>query len=468
MEKKICIVDDEQVIRETLSDMLTIEGYEVLSCDNGVSAFETIVHERCDLVLCDIRLPDIDGMDLLEKVHKEFPDVIFIMMTAFGSVEAAVESMKLGAQDFITKPFLFDDVKVRVKRLFDFQSMARKNEILQEQLEDKYSLSGMIGKSSQMQHVFRLIRKVASVDSTVLITGESGTGKELTARAIHFASQKKDKRFVAINCGAIPASLLESELFGYKKGSFTDAKNDKEGIFFYASGGTIFLDEITELPYNLQSKLLRVIEEKKVRPIGAHRAEPVDFRLITASNKNISEAVDHGEFRRDLFYRINVFNIHLPPLKERKDDIPHLITFLAKKICNKLKIQEKRIAPSFVKQVVSLEWPGNVRELENALEQSIVLCNGDTLTHVDLISEKILIKDNFMSSAIEETMPIGGLKDMVRQSEREYILKVLDQVSDIKEAMNILKLTKTTFYRKLKEHNLNLKEMAKYSQVWEK
>jgi two-component system, NtrC family, response regulator PilR len=460
MDKKICIVDDEQVIRETLSEMLLIEGYKVFSCENGVNAIEVILNEKCDLVLCDIRLPDIDGLDLLEKVHEKDQDIMFVMMTAFGSVEAAVEAMKLGAQDFITKPFLFDDVKLRIKRIFEFRSITRKNEILQEQLEDKYSLSGMIGKSEQMQHVFRLIRKVAAVESTVLLTGESGTGKELTARAIHFMSAKKDKRFVAINCGAIPGALLESELFGYKKGSFTDAKQDKEGIFLYANGGTIFLDEITELPYNLQSKLLRVIEEREVRQIGAHRAEPVNFRLITASNKNMTESVDRGEFRRDLYYRINVFNIHLPSLRERKDDIPHLVMFLARKICKKLKIKDKRVAPSFVKQIMLMEWPGNVRELENAIEQSLVLSSGDTLTHADLISSA--------PSVVDAISPVvGGLKEMVRQSEKDYILNVLDKVSDIKEAMNVLKLTKTTFYRKLKEHNINLKEMSKYSQVWE-
>ncbi|MBN1492929.1 MAG: sigma-54-dependent Fis family transcriptional regulator [Candidatus Omnitrophica bacterium] len=466
MTKKICIIDDEQVIRETLSEMLRIEGYEVVTCDNGLSALDTLSSEECDLVLCDIRLPDVDGLDLLEKIRAKLPGIMFIMMTAFGSVESAVEAMKLGAQDFITKPFLFDDVKLRIKRIFEFQSMARKTEILQEQLEDKYSLSGMIGKSEAMQHVFRLIRKVSAVDSTVLITGESGTGKELTARAIHFTSTKKDKRFVAVNCGAIPASLLESELFGYKKGSFTDAKQDKEGIFLYANGGSIFLDEITELPYNLQSKLLRVIEEREVRQIGAHKPEPVDFRLITASNKDIVKCVDRGEFRRDLYYRINVFNIHLPPLRERKEDVPHLVMFLTKKICKKLKIKEKRVAPSFVKQIMTQEWPGNVRELENALEQSIVLSSGDMLTHTDLISERTQIKDSMLST-FEQSIPDGGLKEMVRQSEKEYILKVLDQVSDIKEAMNILKLTKTTFYRKLKEHDINLKEMAKYSQSWE-
>lgn len=341
-----------------------------------------IAHEPFDLMLCDIRMPGMDGFELLDYSSNHYPDLTVIMITAFGSIDVAIEAIKKGAYDFISKPFEQDEILFRVRKALERSSLLRENRKLNSEKSAKFGR--LIGDSPSMQRVYEKIRMVAQSDVTVLITGESGTGKELTAQSLHSMSLRHKSSFIPVNCPAVPEHILESELFGYKKGAFTNAVRDKKGLFQEADKGTIFLDEIGDISPSIQTKLLRVLQEKEIRPLGDNNTVKVDVRIIASTNSNLANKIAVGEFREDFFYRLNVFGIELPPLRERVTDIPAIAEHLVEKHCKKLNKPEIKLSPDLMSYLMRYDWPGNVRELENALVQGILYCNSDTMTEVDI------------------------------------------------------------------------------------
>lgn len=382
----LLIVDDEKNYLLVLEDLLAEEGYEVLTADSAEKGLDIIRGSDLDVVITDMKMPGMDGMALLDCCHEEKPDLPVIMMTAFGSVEKAVEAMRKGAFDYILKPFKNEELKLTIRKAADHYNLLRQNRYLTRFVQQRYQFSNIIGKSRQMLRIYELIEKVAPARATVLVTGESGTGKELIARAIHFNSPRKDRAFISVNCGALPENLLESELFGHEKGSFTGAVSQRKGRFELAHGGTLFLDEITEMSTSLQVKLLRVLQEMEFERVGGAQTIKVDVRVVAASNRNLRLEVDQGRFRSDLFYRLNVVHVHVPPLRERVDDIPLLVNhFLAK--CNEDRAEVVRIDPEAMRCLIEYGWPGNVRELENVIERAVILSNGREILLKDLPPE---------------------------------------------------------------------------------
>jgi len=377
---KILVVDDEEIVLKSCRKILEGGGYEVFTALSGQEAFDLLKSEPFDIVITDIKMPGIDGMEVLEKVKEEYPDILVIIITGYSTVQSAVQAMKLGAFDYIPKPFTPDEVLVVVEKALEKKSLIYENIYLRKELETKYGFDNIIGNSPKMQEVYRLIRKVAPTDSTVLIRGDSGTGKELIARAIHFNSPRKQKRFVPVDCGVLAKELLESELFGHVKGSFTGAIVTKPGLFEIADGGSIFLDEIGDTSPNFQSKLLRVIQEREFTPVGGVKPKKVDLRLIVATNKDLEKLVEENKFREDLFYRLNVITIVIPPLKERKDDIPLLAYHFLRKYAKEMKKSIKSISVDVMNMLTAYSWPGNVRQLENVIERAIVMAEGHTVT----------------------------------------------------------------------------------------
>lgn len=383
----LLIVDDEKNYLLVLEDLLSEAGYHVMTADSGSKGLELALSNDLDVLITDMKMPGLDGMTLLERVHSEKADLPVIMMTAFGSVEKAVEAMRKGAFDYILKPFKNEELKLTIRKACEHHQLLRRNRYLTQELQDRYQFSNIIGKSAAMQRVYELIEKVAPAKATVLITGESGTGKELIARAIHFNSPRRDLPFITVNCGALPETLLESELFGHEKGSFSGAISQRKGRFELAHEGTLFLDEITEMSPPLQVKLLRVLQEMEFERVGGSTTLRVDVRVVAASNRNLKEEVAAGRFRSDLFYRLNVVHVLMPPLRDRTDDIPLLVNhFLAKygKGAGKPKIS---IDTDALRCLMNYSWPGNVRELENAIERAAILANGDRIEVRDLPSE---------------------------------------------------------------------------------
>ncbi len=377
---KILVIDDEENIGRTIELIFAKENFDVTLAFNGETAISLLKENYFDVIISDIRLPDISGMEILKTSKNLYPEVPVIMITAYASTSVAVEAMKLGAEDYIIKPFDIDELRIIVKRAYEKRKLEIENKKLQRLIEEKYSFENIVGKSKIMKNIFLLIEKIAPIDTTVLITGESGTGKDLIARAIHFRSLRKDGEFVAINCASIPENLLESELFGYKRGAFTGAVTSKVGLFQEANKGTLFLDEIGEMPQGLQSKLLRVLQDKKIRPLGDTQEKEVDVRIIAATNHNLEDMVKRGDFREDLFYRLNVITIDLPPLRKRKEDIPLLVNHFIKKLNKKLNKEIKGVEPSLLEYFFLYDWPGNVRELENIVERLMILEEGTLLT----------------------------------------------------------------------------------------
>ncbi len=377
---KILVIDDEENIGRTIELIFAKENFDVTLAFNGETAISLLKENYFDVIISDIRLPDISGMEILKTSKNLYPEVPVIMITAYASTSVAVEAMKLGAEDYIIKPFDIDELRIIVKRAYEKRKLEIENKKLQRLIEEKYSFENIIGKSKIMKNIFLLIEKIAPIDTTVLITGESGTGKDLIARAIHFRSLRKEGEFVAINCASIPENLLESELFGYKRGAFTGAVTSKVGLFQEANKGTLFLDEIGEMPQGLQSKLLRVLQDKKIRPLGDTQEKEVDVRIIAATNHNLEDMVKRGDFREDLFYRLNVITIDLPPLRKRKEDIPLLVNHFIKKLNKKLNKEIKGVEPSLLEYFFLYDWPGNVRELENIVERLMILEEGTLLT----------------------------------------------------------------------------------------
>jgi len=383
----ILIVDDEKNYLVILEDLLTDAGYQVITADQAPKAIEVFRSHDLDLLITDIKMPGMDGMALLEQVHAANPELPIVMMTAFGSEEKALECMEKGAYDYIFKPFQNEQLKLTIRKAINHYRLVRRNRELSEELKDRYQFDNIIGKSAAMRRIFQLIEKVAPSKATVLITGESGTGKELIARSIHYNSNRRIQSFISVNCGALPETLLESELFGHEKGSFSGAVSQRKGRFELADEGTLFLDEVSEMSAHLQVKLLRVLQEMEFERVGGASTLKVDVRMVAASNRDLKEEVAVGRFRADLFYRLNVVHIHLPPLRERTDDIPLLVNHFLAKYGGGDRGEHLRIGPEALRVLLEYAWPGNVRELENVIERTVILCPSDQISENDLPME---------------------------------------------------------------------------------
>ncbi|MGB3862849.1 MAG: sigma-54 dependent transcriptional regulator [Candidatus Aminicenantaceae bacterium] len=386
---KILIIDDEKSILDLLSVVFKKEGYIVETSLSAKTALELIDKEEFDLILTDIKLPQMSGMKILKYAKEKYPAMPVVMITAYGTIKQAIEALKMGAMDYIVKPFNMEELKIIVAQGLENRRIQQENVLLKKDLEEKYGMNNMVGKSKKMLEIYNLIEKIAVTDSTVLISGESGTGKEIAARAIHFHSRRRERPFVSINCGALPENLLESELFGHVKGSFTGAIVNKKGMFETAEKGTLFLDEVGEMSPWTQVKLLRTLQDRKVRRVGGTEEFPIDVRIIGATNQDLKKRIEEGKFREDLFYRLNVISLELPPLRNRKEDIPLLVSHFLSKYCDKMGRDMKRIAPRVMKVFESYSWPGNVRELENAIERIIAIEERETITESSLPEELI-------------------------------------------------------------------------------
>jgi two-component system response regulator PilR (NtrC family) len=436
---RLLVVDDEESMREFLTIMLQREGYLVDTAADGAQAVARLKEQGYDLVVSDIKMPRLNGFELLAQVRERSPDTAVIMVTAFSTTEEAVEAMKQGAYDYITKPFKNEEIRLIVRNALERKSLRQENLELKRELERRYAFGNLIGKSKKMQEVFDLIRKVAASRANVLITGESGTGKELVARAVHFNSERKERPFVAVNCGAIPENLLESELFGHEKGSFTGAVQQKAGLFEVADGGTLFLDEIGELPAMMQVKLLRVLQEREFRRVGGTKNIQVDVRLTAATNKELEAEVGAGRFREDLFYRLNVIRIALPPLRERREDIPLLIEHLCRTLTGR---EAVAVTEGAMRRLLDYHWPGNVRELENVLERCMVLGHSERITETCL--PPAFQGGSASAGALSTEIPEAGLDLDVYLGgiEREILLKALEKTGGVrKKAAELLGIT---------------------------
>ena len=452
--EKILVVDDDREILELIAEILKDEGYAVDTASNGKKAIKSIDAEFYDLVMTDLKMPQADGMKVLRHVVEQSPDTVCIMLTGYGSIESAVEAIKTGAFHYITKPVKADEIKMVVQKALKYKLLERENVLLKRELRKKYRFENFVGDSKAIQDVFELIEKVADTDSTVLITGESGTGKELIAKAIHYNSYRKDNPMVVINCGAIPEELLESELFGHEKGAFTGAHKSRIGRFELANGGTIFLDEIGDMSPNLQVKLLRVLQEQKFERVGSTRTITVDIRVIAATNKDLFTAVKEGKFREDLYYRLNVIPIKVPPLRDRKSDIPLLVEFSVRKFNKEKQKRIKGLTSEAMETILQYDWPGNVRELENMVERVVILANGDEVG-LDDVPETIRVAVQKMEPA--EALPKGGIRfdHAVEEYEKKLILQALDETNWVKtKAAKLLKMNRTTLIEKMKKKKL--------------
>ncbi|MDL1955702.1 MAG: sigma-54 dependent transcriptional regulator [Candidatus Desulfofervidus auxilii] len=450
----ILIVDDEKNYLVVLKAVLEEEGYEVLTAQDAFSALEIMQHTDLDVVVTDMKMPQMDGITLLEKIKEINEDLPVIMMTAYGTVETAVEAMKKGAFDYILKPFSNEELKITIRKAINVYQLLKENRRLNQALYHQYHFDNIIGKSKTMQAVFDIIKKVAATKTTVLITGESGTGKELVARAIHYNSPRKNAPFISVNCAALPETLLESELFGHEKGAFTGATAMRKGRFELADKGTLFLDEVSEMSPALQVKLLRVLQEKEFERVGGTRTLKVDVRIIAASNKDLREEVDSGNFREDLYYRLNVVHIHLPPLRKRPEDIPLLVAHFLKKYTKEMGKSELKISPEALSLIYNYSWPGNVRELENAIERAVVLCSGKEIKPEHLPEE--LREEKRTPSSLLENLPKNlTLPQLLEEIEIRLIRQALAESNFIQaKAARLLGITKSLLQYKIKKYNL--------------
>lgn len=446
MKIKVLIVDDERAIRDLLCDAVRSAGYEVFSSSNGNEALSLIRQENLHIAICDIKMPGMSGIELLKQILDISPETVVIMITAYASVETAVEALRYGAFDYVLKPLIYEDIITKITRINQYLKIKRENQILRQEVEKQYDFHNIIAKSQPMQNVFDMIRKVSTTKSNILITGESGTGKEMIARALHFNSPMKEGKFLPVNCGAIPSTLWESELFGHLSGAFTGASKDKEGYLQAVAGGTLFLDEISEVPIDAQVKLMRMIENQEFTPLGSVKTQRLNARIIAASNRNLKQLVEQGRFRDDLYYRLNVVWIHVPPLRERKDDIPVLVRHFISQYNRELGKNIKSVDNMTMKLLLSCNWKGNVRELKNAIERAMIFCDSELIGVHDLPVELC------ESKKISELIGHGDLKQSIREFEKICILSVLEEVSfDKKKAASVLGLSKSSFYRKLEE-----------------
>lgn len=444
MKATILLIEDDRIMRISLEDALKGVGYEVLACETGTAALELSRSTSFDLAITDIRLPDMDGFDIVREIagRKNAP---VIMMTAYGTIKDAVEAMKLGAFDYITKPFALDEFLLLVDRALEITRLREENIRLKKDLSRCYSAPNIVGESGAMKKVFSLIERVSATDATVLILGESGTGKELVATTLHYQSARKDKPLIKINCAALPEGLVESELFGHERGAFTGAIKRKPGRFELAQGGTIFLDEIGDLPLQAQSKLLRVLQEKTVERVGGTESIRVDVRLIAATNKNLEDEVKAGRFREDLFYRLNVIPVTIPPLRERKEDIPSLIEFFMDRFRSRLS-KKVRFSNEAADMLLTYDYPGNVRELENIIERCV------TLSVSDLIDKDEL--PPFLTSGTRSSRTVS-LSDIAADAEKAHIIRVLKTTQGHKtKAAEMLGISRKTLWEKIHSYGL--------------
>ena len=454
MKTKILIVDDEIDALELMQELFESKGYVPITATNGLEALNLIRSQEPDLVLTDIRMPEMNGMQLLEVLNKEYPNIPVIMVTAHGTIETAVEAMKLGAKDYILKPLRLDEILAKIERITQLNSLIKENEYLLSKLQQTYDFTNMIGKTDKVQALFRLVKEVAATNTTVLIRGESGTGKELIANAIHYNSLRVKRPFVKINCGVLAESLLESELFGHVRGAFTGAIKDKIGRFEMANGGTLFLDEIGDISLNMQLKLLRVLQEGEFERVGGTETLKVDVRIIAATNKDLEKAMEDGSFRQDLYYRLNVIPIEVPPLRERSEDIKYLVYHFIEKF-NKIYGKNIRdIEPQALSVLEKYTFPGNIRELENLIERIIVLDKTGMIRLSDLPSH--IRQNNKPNVRNGENADLSqGLNKLVEDYERTLILKALDQNHYNKfQTAKMLNMNRSTFMSKLKKYNI--------------
>jgi two-component system response regulator PilR (NtrC family) len=447
---KILVVEDEKSMREVLKMLLEGEHYDVTCASDGQQGLNCIDKDIFDLVITDMKMPKVDGFKLLKKIKDISPETLVIMITAFGTTETAIEAMKLGAYDYINKPFKIDEIRIIVKKAIEKRRLREELSLLREKIKTSYALENIVGKSSKMQEMFTIIPKIAQSSSNVLIIGESGAGKELVATALHNLSLRRDKNFVAINCAAFPEGLLESELFGHMKGSFTGALYNKQGLFEIANGGSLLLDEIGEMPINLQAKLLRVIESGMFRRVGGTNDITVDVRIISATNKKIKEEIEEGRFREDLYYRLNVVPVHIPPLRERKEDIP----LLAEHFLKKLSDTPKKITHEAMKLLMDYPWRGNVRELENVIERIALLVDKEEITPEDLPPD---ITSYPRDKKFVPDLTIKGVDvdEIMGDIEKKYLLNALDLVGGVKtEAAKLLNLSFRSFRHRLQKYGI--------------
>src|SRR4030067_3334531 len=432
---KVLVVDDDLEMCGLLSDVLKGESFSVIATNDSLEASKILKKEEFDVVITDLKMKGLKGLDLLEDTKRVSPLTPVIIITAFGTVESAIQAMKMGAYDYITNPFQMDELILTVRKALENRLLKKEVQRLKKEVESRYDFHHLVGRSHSMQKIYDLIERISDSSSNVLITGESGTGKELVAKAIHYNGVRKEGPFVAVNCAAIPETLLESELFGYKKGAFTDAKSDKKGLIFEAHEGTLFLDEITEMPFTLQAKLLRGIEGREVRPLGDTKTYPIDVRIISTSNRDINSLIQQNQFREDLYYRLKVIDIELPPLRERREDISLLIQHSIGKFSKELKRDSSGVSEDALKFLLNYSWPGHVRELENVIQRAITLTRHGTIFPEDLPNTLIQEKDE---SLIEK-----GLREKytVDHLEKGYIKRVLLEVGGNKsKAAEILGL----------------------------
>jgi len=457
---RILVIDDEPIVCESLKRILDEEGYEAESALSGKEAFEKMKGHPFDIVITDLKMPGIDGMEVLRTFRKDYPDSIIIMITGFSTVETAVEAMKLGAFDYIPKPFTPDEVAVVVKKAIEKKNLILENIYLRQELQEKYGFHNIVGKSKKMQEIYRIIAKVAVTDSTVLIYGQSGTGKELIARAIHFNSPRREKQFVPVDCAVLSENLLESELFGHVRGSFTGAVTTKPGLFEVADGGTVFLDEVGNISLSIQAKLLRVLQEREFTSVGGTKAKKVDIRLIAATNRDLEKMIKEEVFREDLYYRLNIVPIYLPTLKERQEDIPLLAVHFLRKYADEMGKTVKGFTPEAMEKLMRYPWPGNIRELENVVERTMVMIDGEMVGAEHLIlpgqQEKEIPENQvpLTSEALKEVKKQMREK-AVEEIEKAFVLNALERHQwNVTRAAEEVGMLRPNFQALMRKHNL--------------
>ena len=445
---RILIVDDDRGMCQLLIDLLGEDGYETDVAYDGQAALDKYRTTRFDLTITDLMMPKMRGIELVQRLREIDSGALVLLITAFGTIESAVEAMRAGAFHYITKPFHNDEILIQAKRAIEQKTLQEELKRLRTEVQARNRFQNIIGQSAAMQRVFEIVAQVSDLPANILIEGESGTGKELIARAIHSSSSRVSGPFIPVNCAAIPETLLESELFGYVRGAFTDARKDRPGLFREASGGMVFLDEISEMPLTLQTKLLRVLEDKEVRPLGANQSEKVDTRVLSASNRNLDELVRNGKFRQDLYYRLNVIRIELPALRQRSEDIPLLVRYFIEKFAAGAKRNVEGIQDDALAALKSYDWPGNIRELEHTVERAVLLGKG-TLVGAEDLPTNLMARGESAIVLAQAFAKQFTLHDL----EREYIGKVLESTKGNKtEAARILGVDRTTLYRKLEEY----------------
>jgi two-component system response regulator HydG len=446
----LLIVDDERAVREAARDAALILGYRASACDSAEQAMRFLESQNIDVVLLDLKLPGSGGIETLRQIKARRPDVEVIMVTGNGTVETAVQAMKAGAYDFVSKPFSLEEFRLLLERVAAHLKLKTENRMLREKIKSKQGFGNIIGRAPEMDKLYRIIAKAAHSAHPVLILGESGTGKEMVARAIHHSGPYRDKPFIPVDCGSLVPTLIESELFGYVKGAFTGAMQTKAGLLSIAEGGTIFLDEIGELPIDLQAKMLRALQEKEIRPVGSTKTQPINVRVLAATNRDLEHAVVHGSFRRDLYFRLNVLTLRIPPLRERRQDVPLLAGHILERLSQNSGIAHE-LSDDAMRALLAYDWPGNVRELENCLERCCAITTGTMIHLVDLPSSMTGAPARLLSETPEKrVMPLAEL-------EKQAILSTIAQLNGDKlMAAKMLGIGKTTLYRKLKEYGVDL------------